>query len=1621
MNPSQLFSFLSPVTQKTKQSVSQSISRAGQYIQSMIDAIALATSLQNRTSEPSKSELATLEQFFGYGKAAKAFETSHPQHAALKQAFVDEQHYNIACKGVLHSYFTPTPIVEAMWRAVARLGVTEGRVIEPACGSGQYIKHAHPSFKGQFYGVELDPTVGIIARATNPNAKIYINQRFEQVALPNSGQFDLAISNPPWGNIKAHDKRFGNLSIHNYFALRSLSELRTGGIMALVVSSWLMDSKNSKTRSEIAAIANLVAAVRLPNDAFKSESVSLPTDILIFQKTDKQTIDADWLEVGELDNGATINNHFIQHPEKVIGDIEPCQALEFNSCKVTYNGGDLIDAINAILDAQTDRPIYTKPTASLNAAKCKVDIAPEQDISVHELFAQASCVYQRKADTIDMNGVSKPQYIEINFKNQGQEKRVLAYIKVKDALKALLLAEQANESLVTLNKLRQQLNATHEGFVKAFGPLSRTVNKSLFSQCSHYLRTKALEVNFTAENKKEGVQETFSKASILSNRVFTPLQPTTQADSLEQALAISYLEQGNVCFDRIASLMSISKDNAKELLIEHNMVYFDPESQTWQHATKYLSGDIRKKITIAQQNGDSELDRNIEALTHVLPEPLTADEITATLGALWIDATHYNQFANDLMGANADFTVTYQADKWLVRAGGHGYWAHMNSTWGTPERSFVDLLQSGMNGTPIKITYKSGDDTLVDHEATAEANAKLEEIVEEFSNWIWNNPKRRESLQNVYNETFNCFVAPDYSHIAKELVIDGCAMLPYDYQKSAITRCLFESNTLLDCAVGSGKSLIFQATAMLLKRMNGVSERIAIVMPNALVAQFTNSMLATFPSANIITLEAALSPEKREQILNTAMVSDFDLLILPESTFGALETPRQTECELISNEISELMASLSECEERYFNTKQIQKRIEKLEDTLEEITDKPRLNSVTWEDLNITTLMSDEIQIFKNLNYVTTYSNIRGMGTPSGSKKAWDFYVKARYIQAKQGRVIGGTGSSLSNSITEAITWMKVFGPELKQKGLHRMDAFIRQFSNPVTEYSLAATGRTLKVTTTLKRFQNLSELLAIYRSFAQVLSSETLETVLPNLDDGRPAIPPLRGGKIENVILPISDAQDAAFEKIVKDAQHISKENNMLKIIDTARKASLDIRHLDINAVNDNNVVNAICDSVLEIYNQTRHFKGTQVIFSDRSCPSRHKSAELKQCKELASKAEKGDFEAIKQLEQLGGVDQIELMLANAFSVYDEIEATLSQQGLKVAVVHDFKTDSQKSKLKESFNQGEYDVLLGSTSKLGTGWNINNKLVALHHADLPLRPGDFAQRNGRIRRQQNGAYMAKEINEVIIRTYSTERTLDSWFAALLDRKSQFIANFNNSTLDTREYDTSDEQIDFATLSALVSGDPALLELVQSQQELSRLSLLKRSHQRKVHRLDDDVRYHQDKIQSHTNRLTALVADQTNGTNLSLDDFTVGDTLSFDYKTLSSTISDIRSRQHRFAKGAIVELATSPSFTLIAKKGYLSDWDIYLEGETSHFVCSFTAYLKGSVSKILEAIIDKVGGMKHCYFTAVKAISRSKQQIDVANKELGKPFKHDVKMRELKDTIKELEKYLANEPEKAAA
>lgn len=1565
-------------------------------------------------NQPTQLDIERFTNFRGYGAAQEVFESEHPDNSELKHSFINESNYDIAKLSCLSSFFTPDEIIAPMWQAVKKLNVRNGNALEPSCATGQFILQAPKSLNLKFEGIELDPTVGVAARALNPNAKLYTNQRFENANIEHSKNYSLVIGNPPYGDLVAHDKRFGSRKILDYFMLRSISELHEGGICCMVVSTWFMDSKNSFVRKVLSKNANLIAAARLPNDSFKDEGATLPTDVLVFQRSATPEHQPDWIQSRVITaNGAetSVNGLFLDNPELVLGNLTvPSHFM--HSCQVTGFQGDLAKALESLLDSQIDakKATFYKPatsTSTLPSVKPLI-VNDELDSSavIGEVIINNGEFYQRLKSTLNDIGEEQPEFKLLDNLSAAKAKRMKAYITVKSALKALIQAEKDNA--YNIDTVRGQLSMAYASYQVNYGALSNRSSKTVLKLCALYNKTRALELNYEPPSFKDGLSETYQLAPIFSKRVFTPYEPPKSANSYLEALTISINELGLVDIDRVAGLLDVTTSTAQEELIQQKLAFVNPINGALEDGTTYLSGNIKQKIIDC---GDLvEFEANKRALQEVMPKPLEAHQITISAGSRWVPVEIYEDFARDLFGAKSKPTVAL-TDRFEFDFLGHGYYSLNTTTYGTERRPFTSLYPALLNSSAVIVRDKVDEVSVVNEMETTLANAKLDEIKDLFVEWVFNCPKRRELLVNLYNELFNVFAVPNYGLLAENFVLTGSNLSPYMHQKSAIVRSLLRDNTMYDMCVGSGKSLCFQGVAMTLRAINS-KQRIGITMPNHLCSQFFESMCVTFPHANVVLLDESLSATEREQLLMNACVTDFDLIIFAGSTFDRLSAPQSEIHQIIEDDIAELEAQLITLEDKSFSTRKMQARLDKRKAELNYLKEQVGVTGVSFEDLELTALLVDEAQTYKNLSFNTQMQGVRGIGNPTGSKRAQSMYAKVRHVQRHGGKVIFGTGSTLSNTIIESVNWLRYLAPELKHTGLLDVDTFVKQFSEPQVDFDLKATGRGFKCYNTLKKYTNLTEIQQIYRQTAEVINDEDLGTVLPPLADGRPRLPPLKNGKVTKVILPISDIQEECFEEIVADAQHLTKENNMLAIMNRARKISLDPRLLDETLPRSSgNVVDKAVENIIRIHSKFSDVKGTQLVFLDTGIPARHKTASIKEVNEIYKLAENGCEVSAAKVQGMTKAEAI-TQLSSAYSVYDELESILTAKGLRVAVIHDWtKSPILKRKLRASFNKGEFDVLIGSTPKMASGWNLNRRLVALHNLDLPLVSGDLIQRFGRILRQNNYLYESGKIDSVEILTYSTKRTLDAWFASLLNRKVEFIRQFNSLSInnEVREYEPESEMISFSELSALVSGDQRMLDRVKAQHEEMKLSSLYRAHNQRRYYLESNLEYYKNSSLRITNRLSNIDIESKLAQVANVEGWTLPNGAEIDISSLTSAMASYGSMYNPTGREKL--LAVNGDFKLVATKNTVSYETVYVVKGTSEHALNLKS--SAQARALINAASVELLNIRDSYSNALSTLESHARKIAITEAELERPFKHGERLKELKAIIRDLDIQLA--------
>ncbi|MBD0788187.1 hypothetical protein HUO09_17670 [Vibrio sp. Y2-5] len=1408
----------------------------------------------------------------GYGEAKDAFDPNSTIMQSLSSLNLDASDLDIARRSALTSYFTPEFLVRPMYRMAQRLGV-KGRLLEPSCGNGRFVNYGVKS-GFDVTAVEMDSIMGRIARINNPEADIRISQRFEEAHLT-EGEYSLVIGNPPFGDLKPHtmNKRYDGLNILSYFIYRGLEMLHMNGYEIVLASTWFMDSKLTHAREKVSQLGELALALRLPNGCFSQEGTNIPVDLLVFKKnptaryTSKiltESLDnSDWLNVETIEQSGKetqINEFFVNNPEFVLGEVKPCDHF-YQSCDVvsTATLEQLEDKINELTDRFlvenefADSEKLAMPSVRFECSREALCYRFNETFYVKGEVTAEPQIKQCKSTIKDCDGVNTA-IVDILPVPASRIQVFKQYLEIKELYFALINAELDNTTC-DLEEMRTLLNGAYELFVNKYGYINNPRNRRLLKVCSQFPRIAALEKNYEEADKETATVESCEKATLLTKRVFFPPSKPTKADTKEEAVIISLMEHGKINLPRIASLLNQTEEAATKALLDQKLIYKTSDN-TYEFCVTYLSGNIREKIDELPES--SEYLVNLQDLTKKLPNPVAATDISLPLGARWVPIEYYRQFINELLQCGDKCRLVY-TDRYELRE--HGYIGTENTTiFGTDRKSATEIFVTLLNGrSPVVRDALPSGGYEINQAETALASAKAEEMKELFAEWIFSDIDRRTVLEDKYNSLFNVYSKPELSAFTQYLYVDGCALKPYDYQLEAAFFAMLNDSSMLDMVVGSGKTLSYQLFIQMMKKIFPET-RVVVTMPNALIGQFASEYMGNFPQSNIIVVDNELPKEKREEILMTAVNSDFDCLLLPQSTFTALEAPTDTQAEIVQLMLEDLETAIESGEAERFAIKRLENKKENLEYKLKSLMHKTVSNQVvTFDDLRPTVCIIDEAQIVKNLEYSTTFNGIRGMGNPQGSQVAFDAFVKTRSVlNNERGKVVFGSGTVLTNTVLELVTWFRMLGSHLKHTGIHNVDEFITLFSQPVTDFSIDATGRGFKQFTSLKRFTNLPELSQMYATFSYHLSKEELHKRLPPLADGRPRIPPVAGGKIETVVLDISPEQETIFESLVEDAGKLTKERNMLAIMHDARCASLDQRLFEPSLEESpNNVINTVVDRVCEIRNEQlkKGNKTNQLIFCDTGISSRHRASEKKFINQLFKSAERGDLDAIAQIAGRSK-DELYGVISDSFSVYDELERKLQEKGLNVAVIHDFcQTRAKRNKLQKDFNAGLIDVLIGSSIRMGAGWNLNKGgLVALHNMDLPQVPGMLEQRFGRILRQGNTLYEAGFIDSVHVLMYNTKKTLDSWSADLLDRKSKLFSAFASAQTE-RELEMVEDLIKLDELTAIIADNPEMLERVKLAHDINVTRMKKRSFTNKLHGYQ---RKHKDMKESAPRLLKAI-------------------------------------------------------------------------------------------------------------------------------------------------------------------
>ncbi|CAN7647121.1 DEAD/DEAH box helicase family protein [Acidovorax sp. LjRoot129] len=1391
-----------------------------------IAAIRLLRKLETEGRGADEQEQGLLNLYTGWGGLVKALDgaTSDTAWAARHEevkSLLTPAEFESASLSSLNAYYTPVMVVEAMWSAVQRLGFDGGNVLDPCTGVG-YFLGAMPqelARKSRITAVEVDSLSARMAKAMYSQYGVrVIESEVEKANLP-AGGYDLVIGNIPFGAEKSAELRnvpFANYSLHNYFIAKSLELVRPGGLVAVVTSTGTMDSWTSGHRAYLSSEAKLVEAIRLPRDTFKEiASTSVTTDLLIFQKRVCKAPDANepqWLEsrvlersspiCGDWNNRISVNGYFAAHPRSVIGKLKGVTSQHGMSVVCDFTG----DLKAALMERVNELPegIY-KPRAvkAANQGKKVAEITLEErrrpglviiDGKVYEVDGDKAKPYGKAGKSLD---------------------RLVSMIEVRDSLRSLIAAQTATHNEDVLARLRISLNITYDKHVLAFGPVNATANRRAFSVDPDLPLLLSIE-DWNAET------ETATKAPIFERNTMGVTKRVDRCESVEEALQVVLGESGRVVPTRIAELVRKDEQVAMQELAALELVYLDPETMNWDSADSYLSGNVRRKLQLAELAGD-EYERNVKALQSVMPRQLERGEINARLGSTWIPARFYVQFMDETFKcSHNEVQFDERVGAWTVKAShSMSYGVLATQTFGTSRVDAATLLELELNQRKPTIYDKTIDGSrVVNPRETVVAREKQHQLKEAFVHWLWSEEKRAETLAAQYNLLYRSVVVRKFD--GKHLVLPGMsnAYTLRSHQRDAVWRVISSRyNTLLAHAVGAGKTLEMICAGMELKRL-GLAKKTMYVVPNHMLLQFAGDFLKAYPHAKVLAASKDdLSGDKRRLMLSRIAVHDWDAVIVTHSTFEGIKISDDYMKSFIEEELDVIETAIREfgSSGRGSIVKELARAKKAWKVRLEKKSKQSEKDDMlTFEDLGIDQLAYDEIHVAKNLYKFTKMDRIAGLPN-SNSQRAFDVFVKTQYVMRKRGDgkgLIGATATPISNSTAEIWTMMRFMQPQmLEEFGVQHFDSWAANFGETVTALELAPDGAGYRMMSRFSRYINVPELMSMFRLVADVRTSEMLDLPVPT--------PVMETVSVE----PSQDLRDYVAV-LVKRAEKIRNggvkpsDDNMLKVTGDGRRAALDVRLVGLPAPADKSGKLYECArKVHSIWEQYAESKAAQIIFCDLSTPS-----------------------------ATGG-----------FTAYNEVRSELIELGVpadEIAFIHDYETDVRKEELFQAVRLGTIRVLMGSTSKLGMGTNVQDRLIALHHLDLPWRTSDMEQRVGRIVRQGN------MFSKVFIFTYLTSASFDAYIAQLLVTKAKFIAQVmvGNDEIRTME-DVEAATLSYAEMVAIASGNPLVLERAGVDAELTKLAVLRQSWERQQMSNAREIKALPDWIKSASDAVSNIKAD----------------------------------------------------------------------------------------------------------------------------------------------------------------
>ena len=1562
------------------------VATAKEKFQRNVEAIRTLETIESEKRPATNEEQEVLSKYVGWGGLADAFDETKSawakEYAELK-TLLSEEEYISARESTLNAHYTSPVIIQEIYRTLQRMGFKKGNLLEPSMGIGNFFGMLPETMReSHLYGVELDSLTGRIARLLYPKANITVDG-YEKTAFPNDF-FDAAVGNVPFGQYKVADKKYDkyNFLIHDYFFGKTLDQVRPGGVIAFITSKGTMDKENPKVRKYIAQRAELLGAVRLPNTTFKANAgTEVTSDILFLQKRDRIVdIEPDWVHLSQDENGIAMNSYFVEHPEMVVGSME------------MVSGPYGMESTCVPDDSLPFEEQLQKSLSFIEGAYEEIELEElNEELTVEVIPAVPEVKnfsYALINDRLYYRENSLMRPVEAS---EGMLERIKGMVAIRDCTQELIRLQLEDYPDEQIHSRQKQLNDLYDSFAKDYGRIFSKTNKRAFHQDSSYCLLCSLE-------KQDEEGNFLGKADMFTKRTIKKAEVVTSVDTASEALAVSLAEKAAIDFEYMSELSGKDEDTLIDELT--GIIFKNPLSEEWETADAYLSGNVRNKLEAAETFAKNEpmYAVNVEALKRVQPRELDASEIEVRIGATWIEPRFIEDFMREVFETpehllNRDVIKIQYSDvtgQWNVKGKNADYGNSLvNMTYGTSRRNAYQILEDSLNLKDSRVydtVIEDGKEKRVlNKKETTIAAQKQDAMREAFRDWVFRDMDRRNELVSKYNVLFNSTRPREYdgSHLKFPGMTPDIELK--DYQKNAVAHVLYGNNTLLAHCVGAGKTFEMVAAAMESKRL-GLCQKSLFVVPNHLTEQWASDFLRLYPGANILAAtKKDFQPANRKKFCSRIATGDYDAVIIGHSQFEKIPLSAERQTAIIERQIAEITQSIEEIKaeqgERY-TIKQMEKMRKTLQTRLDKLNDTSRKDDVvTFEQLGVDRLFVDESHYYKNLFLHTKMRNVAGIAQ-SEAQKSSDMFAKCQYLDELTGGkgITFATGTPISNSMTELYTNMRYLQYDMLQRmGLGHFDSWASSFGETQTAIELAPEGTGYRAKTRFAKFYNLPELIALFKECADIQTPDMLNLPIPKAE-------------YENVVLQPSEHQKemvaslAERAEAVRDRRVEPHEDNMLKITNDGRKLALDQRLINpLLPDEEHSKVNALVQKAYEIWDRTKADKSAQLIFCDLSTP--------------------------KIVGKTTAVDGNDMLEAEVFDdVYHDIKRKLVNRGVpeeEIAFIHEANTELRKTELFGKVRSGQVRFLIGSTQKMGAGTNVQDRLVALHHLDVPWRPSDIEQQEGRILRQGN------RNDTVSIFRYVTEGTFDSYSWQVIENKQKFISQIMTSKSPVRSCEDVDEAaLTYAEVKALATGNPYIKEKMDLDIQVSRLKLMKANHTSQIYRLEDNIAKNYPKqIEVLQERIRGFQTDmETVRKNLPADkdnfSMKVGNRIFTDKKEAGTAIlamcQEMDSLQQMVEIGEYAGMRMKVTFDSFNRKFVMS-----LKGELSHnFELGSDAF--GNITRLHNVL----GGMAGELSEAETKLNNVAHQLETAKIEVQKPFPAEEELKEKMERLAELDALL---------